>query len=59
MSELGTMCMVSMDIPNRTNESGILLPMIDAMILDPITGNRVKDGDLGELYVSTPYERLF
>lgn len=54
LSELGTMCMVSMDIPNRTNESGILLPMIDAMILDPITGNRVKDGDLGELYVSTP-----
>ena len=53
-TEFGTMTMFSNDIPTRTNESGILIPGVEAKILDPITGEPVKKGERGELYISTP-----
>ena len=53
-TEFGTMTMFSNDIPTRTNESGILIPGVEAKILDPRTGKPVKKGERGELYISTP-----
>ena len=53
-SEFGTMTMFNFDIPNRTNESGILIPHVKARIVDPITHDEVKEGERGELYISTP-----
>ena len=53
-SEFGTMVMLNSDIKNRTNESGILIPEIEAKILDLKTNEPVKNGERGELYVRTP-----
>lgn len=53
-SEFGTMTMFNFDIPNRTNESGILIPHVKAKILDPITYREVAEGERGELYINTP-----
>ncbi len=43
MSEFGTMTMFNMDMPNRTNESGFLMPEVEARIIDPITGKIITD----------------
>lgn len=53
-SEFGTMTMFNSDIPYRTNESGLLIPEVKAKILDLVTGEPVKQGERGELYIQTP-----
>lgn len=53
-TEFGTMTMFNNDIPTRTNESGILIPEVNAMILDPVTGQPVEKGQRGELYIQSP-----
>lgn len=53
-TEFGTMTMFNYDIPNRVNESGILIPNVEAKILDLVTGKEVKEGQRGELYIKTP-----
>lgn len=53
-TEFGTMVMFNYDIPNRINESGMLIPEVKAKILDLVTGEPVKQGDRGELYIQTP-----
>ena len=53
-SEFGTMTMFNSDLENRTNESGILIPEIEAKILDLKTSEPVEDGQRGELYIKTP-----
>lgn len=54
MSEFGTMTMFNMDIENRTNESGILMPFVDAKIVDPITNEEVGVNEKGIIKISTP-----
>lgn len=53
-SEFGTMTMFNSDIKTRTNESGILIPEIEAKILDLKTNEPVQNGQRGELYIKTP-----
>lgn len=53
-SEFGTMTMFNSDIETRTNESGILIPEIEAKLLDLKTNKPVKNGERGELYIKTP-----
>lgn len=53
-TEFGTMVMFNNDIPKRTNESGMLVPEINAKILDLVTGKPVEQGHRGELYIQTP-----
>lgn len=53
-TEFGTMVMFNNDIPTRTNESGTLIPEVNAKILDIVTGRPVKNGQRGELYIQTP-----
>ena len=53
-TEFGTMVMFNNDIPDRTNESGILVPEVKAKILDLVTGTPVQPGQRGELYIQTP-----
>ena len=53
-TEFGTMVMFNNDIPTRTNESGILVPEVNAKILDLVTGKTVESGQRGELYIQTP-----
>lgn len=54
MSEFGTMTMFNMDIPNRTNESGILMPGVQAKIVDPKTNKIVLPGEKGIIKISSP-----
>ena len=54
LSEFGTMTMFNSDVPSRTNESGILIPEVEAKILDLKTKEPVKRGERGELYINTP-----
>ena len=54
LSEFGTMTMFNSDIKARTNESGILIPEVEAKILDLNTKEPVKRGERGELYIKTP-----
>ena len=54
MSEFGTMVMFNMDIENRTNESGHLMPFIDSKIVDSKTGRPVGINEKGILKISTP-----
>ncbi len=53
-TEFGTMVMFNYNIPSRTNESGILIPEVNAKILDLVTGEPVRTGERGELYIQTP-----
>lgn len=53
-TEFATMTMFNFSIPARTNESGILIPGVEARILDVKTGQPVKTGERGELYIHTP-----
>lgn len=54
LSEFGTMTMFNFGIPDRTNESGILIPFVKAKIVDPISHSEVNEGERGELYINTP-----
>jgi acyl-coenzyme A synthetase/AMP-(fatty) acid ligase len=53
-TEFGTMAMFSNYIPDRTNESGMLLPNVKAKILNQVTGEPTERGKRGILYISTP-----
>lgn len=54
MSEFGTMTMFNMDIKNRTNESGYLMPFVEAKIVNPITNEPVGVNEKGIIKISTP-----
>ena len=55
MTEFGTMTMFNMDMPNRVNESGFLLPEIEARIIDPITGELITEPEKkGQLQITSP-----
>lgn len=54
MSEFGTMVMFNMDIPDRINESGLLMPEMQARIINPLTKEIVEQGEKGILEVYTP-----
>lgn len=54
MSEFGTMTMFNMDIKNRTNESGMLMPYVEAKIVDPLTNKPVGINEKGIIKISTP-----
>lgn len=54
MSEFGTMTMFNMDVADRTNESGHLMPFIEAKIVDPKTGRVVDVNEKGILKIATP-----
>jgi len=54
MSEFGTMTMFNMDIENRTNESGYLMPFVEAKIVNPITNEPVGVNEKGIIKISTP-----
>ena len=54
MSEFGTMAMFNMDIEDRTNESGLLMPFVEAKIVNPITNEPVGIGEKGIIKISTP-----
>ncbi|MBE5935055.1 MAG: acyl--CoA ligase [Lachnospiraceae bacterium] len=54
MSEFSTMVTFNIDIENRTNESGTLLPFIKAKIVNPITNEPVGVNEKGIIKISTP-----
>lgn len=54
MSEFGTMAMFNMDIKDRINESGILMPFVEAKIVNPKTNEPVKVGEKGIIKIFTP-----
>ena len=53
-TEFGTMVMYNKDLPNRVNESGMLIPGVEVKILDMVTGKEIREpGKRGEIYIST------
>lgn len=54
MSEFGTMTLFNMDIEGRTNESGMLMPFVEAKIVNPITNEPVGINEKGIIKISTP-----
>lgn len=54
MSEFGTMAMFNLDVENRTNESGKLMPFVEAKIVDPITNKPVGFNQKGIIKISSP-----
>ncbi len=54
MSEFGTMTMFNMDIEGRTNESGMLMPFVEAKIVNPLTNEPVGINEKGIIKISTP-----
>lgn len=54
MSEFGTMTMFNMDIEDRTNESGYLMPFVEAKIVNPLTNEPVAVNEKGIIKISTP-----
>lgn len=54
MSEFGTMTMFNMDIKDRTNESGKLMPRVNAKIVNPLTNEPVGVNEKGIIKISTP-----
>lgn len=53
-TELGTMAMFNYKILDRVNESGLLIPGVEAKIIDFVTGEPVTVGKRGELYINSP-----
>lgn len=54
MSEFSTMTMFNMDIDGRTNESGVLMPFVEAKIINPNTNEPVGINEKGIIKISTP-----
>ncbi|MEG0022479.1 MAG: class I adenylate-forming enzyme family protein [Bacilli bacterium] len=54
MSEFGTMTMFNMDIKDRTNESGYLMPFVEAKIVNQITNEPVGVNEKGIIKIATP-----
>lgn len=53
-TEFGTMVMYNKDLPNRVNESGMLIPGVEVKILDMVTGEEITEpGKRGEIYIHT------
>lgn len=53
-SELGSSTFAAYNIPNRVNETGIALPGVKVKIVDPDTKKEVRDGERGEIVISSP-----
>lgn len=58
MSEFAAMTMFNMGIEERTNESGTLMPGVEAKIVHPITGEPSKVGEIGLLKIYSPCAML-
>lgn len=54
MSEYGTMTMLNIEIENRSNESGILMPFVEAKIVNPITNEPCKVNEKGIIKIKSP-----
>ncbi len=49
-TEFGSAYITTYGVEDRTNESGLLVPSAEAMIINPLTGKKVVNGERGILY---------
>ena len=55
-TELGSAIMTTYGVENRSNESGYLIPGVEAMIINPKTDKKAVDGERGILYARCPWQ---
>jgi acyl-coenzyme A synthetase/AMP-(fatty) acid ligase len=55
-TEFGSATMVSYGLENRCNETGMSLPGVENIIINPLTGKKASDGEEGILYTNCPWQ---
>jgi len=55
-TEFGSATMTSYGLENRCNETGMSLPGVENIIINPLTGKKANEGDEGILYTNCPWQ---
>ncbi|MDR0492014.1 MAG: long-chain fatty acid--CoA ligase [Nitrososphaerota archaeon] len=55
-TEFGSATMISYGLENRSNETGLSLPGVENIIINPLTGKKASDGADGILYTNCPWQ---
>ena len=55
-TEFGSATIVAYGLEDRCNETGMSLPGVENLIINPLTGKKAIDGDEGILYTNCPWQ---
>ena len=55
-TEFGSASMVAYGLEDRCNETGMSLPGVENIIINPLTGKKAADGDDGVVYTNSPWQ---
>ena len=55
-TELGSATMTAYGLEDRCNETGMSLPGVENVIINPMTGKKANDGEDGILYTNCPWQ---
>ena len=55
-TEFGSAIMNAYGLEDRENETGLSLPGVDNIIVNPLTGRKARDGDVGIIYSNCPWQ---
>jgi len=55
-TEFGSATMVTYGLEDRCNETGISLPGVENIIINPMTGKKAADGEYGIIYTNCPWQ---
>jgi len=55
-TEFGSATMVAYGLEDRNNETGMSLPGVENIIVDPMTGRKASHGDYGIMYTNCPWQ---
>ena len=55
-TEFGSATIAAFGIDDRCNETGLSLPGVENIIINPLTGKKANDGEYGILYTNCPWQ---
>jgi len=55
-TEFGSATMVTYGLEDRCNETGMALPGVEIIMVDPLTGKKAVDGEDGVVYINCPWQ---
>ena len=55
-TEFGSASMVAYGLPDRCNETGMSIPGVENIIINPLTGKKASDGEYGIMYTNSPWQ---
>lgn len=55
-TEFGSASMVAYALEDRCNETGMSLPGVENVIINPLTGKKAADGEEGIVYTNSPWQ---